>query len=179
MNFLVFLKLIIVQLKSYKFTIIVFLMVIPTFSYSRNRPSLYDWSAGLRIGFPTAFSLKHYHNQKISFEGIAAYNNPSAKANSIQLSLACQYNFPIKSTKNLNWFIGAGLSGYRWNWKNGYNGESHSTNVIGTFAQIGLDYRFKKAPINISLDWMPTYQFSGYESGLGITGGAVGLRYIF
>ena len=155
------------------------LFLFPFFAYCRNQPKLFDWSAGFRIGIPLSVSVKHYINPKISFEAIGAYNNASAKASWMQLALAGQYNFPFKDTRNFNWFIGMGLSAYRWNWKSGFNGEAYAKTVFGTFAQIGLDYKFKKAPINISIDYMPSYQLSGYDSGLTFVGGAIGLRYVF
>ena len=110
---------------------------------------------------------------------MAAYSNVSAKASWTQVALAAQYNIPFENIKNFNWYIGVGVAAYLWNWKDGFNGEGNSKTVFGTFAQLGLDYKFKKAPINISLDWMPVFQLSGYGSGLAIVGGAVGLRYVF
>ena len=155
------------------------LILLPLFTYSRNLPKLYDWAAGFRIGFPMSISIKHYIDPHISFEAIGAYYSVNSKASWTQLALAGQYNFPFKDTRNFNWFIGLGVSAYRWNWKSGFNGDAYPKTVFGTFAQVGLEYRFKKAPINISIDWMPFYQLSGFDSGLAIVGGAVGLRYVF
>jgi hypothetical protein len=179
MHILNFLIKVIVQFKSFKFTILLVFLLPSALSYSKNQQGLYDWSAGFRIGSLMAFSIRHYHNQKISFEGIAAYDKQNVKANLIQLSLACHLNHPVKNMKGQNWIIGGGISVSRWILKKGFRGGEYSKNVLGTFAQFGFDYKFQRSPINLSVDWMPGYQFSGIESGLELSGGAVGLRYIF
>ncbi|MCX6318354.1 MAG: hypothetical protein NTW29_13775 [Bacteroidetes bacterium] len=43
---------------------------------------------------------------------------------------------------------------------------------------LGLDYKLKTAPINISLDWQPSIEF---DENLGFVGswGGLGIRYTF
>ena len=149
------------------------------YSHSRHSTKLYDWSLGLRLGYPTAVSIKHYVKPNFSLEGITAFQRQNQKASWVQIALAAQYNMPINNSRNFNWFLGTGLSVYRWNWSQGFNGEANPKTVFGTFVQLGFDYKFKKVPINLSLDWMPYYQFTGYNNGLTITGGAASIRYVF
>jgi len=42
---------------------------------------------------------------------------------------------------------------------------------------VGLDYTFKKSPINVTIDWTPTFFINGYTSGLGTRFGGLGIRY--
>ncbi len=72
-----------------------------------------------------------------------------------------------------NWYFGAGAH-------IGFYGSSYGGGE-GTFVGIdgilGLEYNFSEAPINISLDWKPAFDF-GYNNFFA-DGGALSLRYIF
>ena len=50
--------------------------------------------------------------------------------------------------------------------------------MIGIDGIIGLDYKIKGAPINVCLDWQPSFNFIGYNYFEGGWGG-IGVRYAF
>jgi len=75
----------------------------------------------------------------------------------------------------LNWYVGPGASLGLYS----YKGDSGYLNVaLG--GQIGLEYDFNKkgAPILLSIDARPMWDFIGDNAGLG-WGTALGLRYTF
>ena len=49
---------------------------------------------------------------------------------------------------------------------------------VGIDGVLGLDYKFPGIPINVSLDWQPSYEFGNYAGFNGNWGG-VGLRLAF
>ncbi len=57
-------------------------------------------------------------------------------------------------------------------------GYFYTDGVRFTGGVIGLDYKFKDAPINVSLDWQPSFNFVGYNYFEGGWGG-LGIRYTF
>jgi outer membrane protein W len=75
----------------------------------------------------------------------------------------------------LNWYYGAGLSVYFWRFEDITNLSSSSS--LGLQGYVGLDYTFKKSPINVTLDWTPTFFINGFTSGLGTRFGGLGIRY--
>jgi hypothetical protein len=77
-----------------------------------------------------------------------------------------EFHGVLNSNGNLKWYIGPGLHGGYYN-----NGEDGVT--FGVDGVIGLDYKFCKAPINLSLDWQPRYEF--ITPGAEFQGGQGGL----
>jgi len=53
-----------------------------------------------------------------------------------------------------------------------------ATNNVGIDFILGLENNFKEIPFNISIDWKPAYNLTGY-SGFWADGGAISIRYIF
>lgn len=50
--------------------------------------------------------------------------------------------------------------------------------VVGIDGILGLEYSFHEAPINIGIDWKPTFNLIGNQDFRG-DGGALSIRYIF
>ncbi len=82
-------------------------------------------------------------------------------------------------TDGLYWYYGAGAAAYFWNFDNSFiTGEDQSNLSIGLQGYLGLDYQFAGAPVNISVDWVPTFFLSGYANGFGAGYGAFSVRYV-
>ena len=86
---------------------------------------------------------------------------------------------PFASTDQLSWYIGYGghLGVWSEEWKK--NNPSHNAGIaLGVDGILGLDYKIKNAPLNLSLDWQPSFNFVGasyFESGWA----GLGIRYTF
>ncbi len=78
----------------------------------------------------------------------------------------------------LKWYIGPGAHLAVWNttWKEKYPGNNPTG--LGIDGVLGLDYKFKGVPINISADWQPSFNFIGYNYFEGGWGG-LAIRYTF
>ena len=103
----------------------------------------------------------------LGFRGNKNYNN-------MFLSSVYQWNWNL--TSGLNWYVGPGaaLGFYRWNDDN----TSSSGLNLGIGGQIGLEFDFNKlgAPILLSIDARPMFDFIGYNNDFG-WGAALGIRY--
>jgi hypothetical protein len=78
----------------------------------------------------------------------------------------------INGTPGLRWYIGPGAHiGF-------YNTKYGDGSFAGIDGVLGLDYKFNGAPINISLDWQPSFEFGDGRGFVGSWGG-LGIRYTF
>ncbi|MEN9298290.1 MAG: hypothetical protein RLZZ429_603, partial [Bacteroidota bacterium] len=63
------------------------------------------------------------------------------------------------------------------NWRNRYPTRNDGL-AIGVDGVLGVDYKVKGAPLNLSFDWQPSFNFIGYNYFEGGWGG-IGIRYTF
>lgn len=78
------------------------------------------------------------------------------------------YDFAIAPLGPLNFYLGPQIN----------LGFASSIFVMGAGAQIGLEYCFPTIPLQISLDWKPTFYFVP-GTAFGWQGIALGIRYMF
>lgn len=122
-----------------------------------------DYKVGIGARFTNAqatvnnaISLRYFVNNHNAFEGLVSFDP-------FTIGLLYELFQPLGGSR-LNWFIGGG----------GYVSLNNNDNVLGATGIIGLDYSFKNAPINISLDWKPELNliedvnFEAAAVGLGI-----------
>lgn len=142
-------------------------------SFAGAQAQNYKTAIGARIGYPLTVSGKYFMNESIAIEG-----NVGLRAFSqyrwINLSAAGLKHKPLDVLDGLNWYYGAGVSIYFWRFE---TVSTFASSSFGLQGYLGLDYTFKKSPINVSLDWTPTFFIKGYTSGLGTRFGGLGIRY--
>ncbi|MBN1989352.1 MAG: hypothetical protein JW783_08155 [Bacteroidales bacterium] len=136
----------------------------------------YNTGIGLRGGFASGVTIKHFVSSKSAFEGIVA-----SRWRGIELTALYEVHGRAFNTERMKWFIGFGAHAGFWNGDNtskywGEQGVSYT--VIGVDGILGLEYSFVEIPFNISLDWKPAFNFYGH-SGFWADGGALSIRYIF
>lgn len=143
-------------------------------SLSNSLAQNYKTAVGARIGYPLTLSGKYFIDESIALEanlGLRAFSGYSWFA----LSAAGLKHKPLDVLDGLNWYYGAGLSVYFWRFDQITTLSSSSS--LGLQGYVGLDYTFKKSPINVTIDWTPTFFINGYTSGLGTRFGGLGIRY--
>jgi hypothetical protein len=71
-----------------------------------------------------------------------------------------EFNFySFNNVEGLAWFVGPGVHlGF---WKDQYQKDYNSKADFGIDGIIGLDYKFRGVPINVSLDWEPSITLVG------------------
>ncbi len=141
----------------------------------------YSSAIGLRLGYPAAVSYKFFMNETSAIELYASYRRRGVYSyhwTAFGLGGTFQVHNDLSSiAAGMQWFYGggAGLSFFSWSDDAYFKDEgSLGISIHGT---IGLDYKFAEAPVNISLDWKPTFALTGYRNGFGAGYGALAVRY--
>ncbi|GJM36092.1 MAG: hypothetical protein DHS20C18_50930 [Saprospiraceae bacterium] len=138
----------------------------------------YQTALGARLGYPLAISFKHFLNENSAIEAYVGTRWYSTYRWT-NISGAYLYHKPIAGLDGLQWYVGGGASAYFWGFKNTFPGaERYNNTTIGIQGYLGLDYKFDDVPINISLDWVPTYFFNGFGNGFGAGYGSLAVRYV-
>ena len=123
---------------------------------------------GLRAGFNQGLTFKHFVSGKSALELLLA-----TRWSGFEITGLYEIHNSAFDINRLNWYYGAGAHvGFY-----GTNYDGGEGTYVGVDGILGLEYNFREAPINISLDWKPAFDF-GYNHFFA-DGGAISLRYIF
>jgi hypothetical protein len=143
------------------------------FSFAGHSQSMgysYKTALGVKVWDGGGISLKHFTG-KNAVEGIAYF-----WSHGFRLTGLYEIHGDIEGANGLKWYIGPGAHVGFYN--NRYHYPSGSYTAIGIDGVLGLDYKFKGAPINLSLDWQPSFEFGDF-SGFNGSWGGLGIRYTF
>ncbi len=140
---------------------------------AQNLSSSYQTAVGLKI-YPGAVSVKHFVNGNNAIEGLGYFWQYG-----FRLTGLYEIHGDINGAPGLKWYVGPGahIGSYNDNWIRDYPYRDNSV-AIGIDGVLGLDYKIKGAPINVSFDWQPSFNLVGYSYFEGGWGG-LGIRYAF
>ncbi len=140
---------------------------------AQNLSSSYQTAVGLKI-YPGAVSVKHFVKGNNAIEGLGYFWQYG-----FRLTGLYEIHGDINGAPGLKWYVGPGahIGSYNDNWKRDYPYRDNSV-AIGIDGVLGLDYKIKGAPINVSFDWQPSFNLVGYSYFEGGWGG-LGIRYAF
>ena len=93
----------------------------------------------------------------------------------INVAAAIQKHNAISSVDNLSWYYGAGAGVYLYSFD---FVTTESSTGVGISGYLGLDYKFADIPLNLSVDWVPTFFVAGYGNGFGGGYGGLSARYV-
>jgi hypothetical protein len=127
----------------------------------------YTTALGVKVWDGGGISLKHFFTEKHAGELIAYF-----WSHGIRFTGLYEIHGDIEGAAGLKWYIGPGAHVGFYNTKYGDGG------FIGLDGVLGLDYKFSGAPINVSLDWQPSFEFGNSRGFVGTWGG-LGIRYTF
>ena len=151
-----------------------------SFVFAAQSQSEYKTAIGLRLGVPVSVSLKHFISEPGAVEIFAGFRNYGAVAGYhygwFNAGAMYEHHLPISSVEGLKWYFGAGASVYFWHYDDGFYNPG-STTSISILGNLGLDYKFANAPVNLSVDWVPAIFLNGYGSGFAGGYGALSARY--
>ena len=137
----------------------------------------YQTAVGLRLGYPTSVTLKHFLTEENAVEVYAGTRGWSTYR-WFHIAGAYQFHKEIPDIDNLQYYFGAGASVFFWSYDFDRTSD-FSTTSVGVQGYIGLDYKIKDIPLNLTLDWIPTiYLGSAFSSGFAGGFGTLGVRYI-
>jgi len=157
-----------------KLIISLFVMFVFTASQAQNRTtnsSSYGTALGVKVWDGGGISLKHFFAGNNAGEFIGYFWNQG-----FRLTGLYEIHGNFAEAPGLKWYVGPGAHlGF-------YDYYRKSDHIVGTYLGVdgvlGLDYKFKRAPINMSLDWQPSFEFGDYAGFVGNWGG-LGIRYTF
>ncbi len=132
----------------------------------------YKKAIGVKM-FPGALSYKTFTQQNKAIEAIGYVT-----LDGLSLAVLKEFYAPINDVDQLTWYYGFG--GHLGIWSEEFKrtnlGTSNSNIAVGFDGVIGLDYKIKNSPLNISLDWQPSFSIiQAYFSNAG----GIGIRYTF
>ncbi len=120
----------------------------------------YKTAIGIK-GVPFAVTWKNFSSKRNrAVEFLADFND------GFRLTGLYEWHGNLNGDGNVKWYIGLGAHG-------GYYKDNEEGTMVGLDAVGGLDYKFRRLPINLSLDWQPSYEF--VTPGTEFQGGRGGL----
>jgi hypothetical protein len=144
---------------------------------AQNLTSDYRTALGVKLwGNGGGISLKHFIGNNNALEGIGYFWRGGSRITGLY-----EFHYDIAGAPGLKWYVGPGIhvgfyNGYYFD--RYYNDGRNSGSYIGIDGVLGLDYKFKGAPINLSVDWQPSFEFGDNQGFIGSWGG-LGIRYTF
>ncbi len=155
--------------KVFVLSVVIALLTISTANAQRlNKSQTYSTALGVKF-YPGAVSLKHFVNGNNALEGLASFWNFGSRITGLY-----EIHGNITGAAGLKWYIGPGVHVSFYNTK--YGGAS----TVGVDGVLGLDYKFNGAPINMSIDWQPSFEFgNNYNNGFAGNWGGFAIRYTF
>lgn len=148
-------------------------ITIDTISTRTTYEKAYHSAIGVKM-YPSAVSYKQFLRSNKAIEALGYFSLDGFRATLLYETYA-----PIEGNENLSWYVGYGghLGIWSETWKK--NNPDHTAGIaVGVDGILGLDYKVKNAPLNISVDWQPSFNFVGssyFESGWA----GIGIRYTF
>jgi len=148
------------------------LMLISTQSNGQAMGRSYRTALGVKF-YPGAISLKHFIQSNRALEGLGSFWHDGFRFTGLY-----EIHGDINGAPGLKWYVGPGAHIGFWNndWKKRFPGREHGV-AIGVDGVLGLDYKINQAPLNLSVDWQPSFNIIGYSYFSSWGGFAV--RYTF
>ena len=148
-----------------------------------GNPGDYKTALGLRVNpWLAGFTVKHFIQGPHAIEGIVHhYFDNGDDASNVTFTGLYEYHWNVFGKSEWNMYAGGGAHiGF---WKNRYwdDGRRRNDNrvVAGLDGIFGVEYTFKKIPLNLSADLKPYFNFNGYNDFLGEQIGGFSVSYTF
>jgi hypothetical protein len=131
----------------------------------------YKKAIGVKM-YPSAISYKSFMTNNKAIELLGYFT-----LDGFRTTVMIEKYSAFANTEPLSWYIGYGghLGIWSEEWKK--NNPTHKAGIaLGVDGIIGIDYKVKNAPLNLSIDWQPSFNFVGsnyFESGWA----GLGIRY--
>lgn len=147
-------------------------MLLSQVSYSQD----FDSAVGLRFGYPLSVTYKTFISETAALEGYVGYRNYAGSVSFFNINAAYQIHQDIEDVDQLQWYYGGGGNIAFW------SGDFLDRNTsIGISGYAGLSYTFPDIPLNLSIDWVPTFFINGnagFANGFSAGYGSLAARYV-
>lgn len=159
-------------MKKYLFIALVIILGTLSKVNAQVEGNSYRTAVGVKI-YPGAISLKHFLNDNAAVEGLVSFWRFGFRFTALY-----EYHGEINGAPGLQWYIGPGahLGFFNNRWSRLYLDET-GTIDLGVDGVLGLDYKINGAPINLSIDWQPS--FTIITNPTFRSWGGLGIRFTF
>jgi hypothetical protein len=148
----------------------IFLLCCGVVSLGANAQSMgttYKTALGVKVWDGEGISLKHFTTPTNAFEFIGYFYRQGARITGLY-----EIHGPISGAPGLKWYVGPGAHiGF-------YDKKYGDKTYAGLDGVLGLDLKINRAPINLSIDWQPSFELGTGRGFVGSWGG-LGIRYAF
>jgi hypothetical protein len=128
---------------------------------------MYQTSVGLRMGYESGLTLKHFVGEKTALEGILSFG----WYRSMTVTGLYEVHNEAFDIEGLLWYYGGGAHAALGN-------RNVTSFVAGIDGILGLEYTFRDFPVDLSVDWKPAIDIVGnFWPFIGST--ALTVRYNF
>ncbi len=143
------------------------LIILSTAAFAQATGTTYQTAIGVKF-YPGAVSIKHFVTDQNAVEGLGYFFERG-----LRVAGLFEIHNDINGAQGLRWYAGPGA--HITSYKSKYGGGIG----VGIDGVLGLDYKVNNAPLNLSLDWQPSYEFGNGVANRGFTGnwGGIGIRY--
>lgn len=124
-----------------------------TLSFTVNAQQKYKTGLGLRGGYPSGITGKHFISNTSAIEGIVSFGGWGG----FGVTALYQLHNQIPDAPGFNWYYGAGahLATANVDKTNPWSGSDGGKLFLGVDGILGAEYVFAEAPISLSLDVLP------------------------
>lgn len=157
------------------------------FAVFANAATAQDYKTGIGIrlgGLTSGITVRGFTNSSSAIEGLASFGHHSF----ILTGLYEKFK-PVANAEGLFWLYGGGAHAGFFRYGSSYyiykdrgrhlyvKHEGENASVFGLDLILGLDYKFRNAPVNAGLDIKPFVDF--FDGAQGYFDGALSLRFVF
>lgn len=107
----------------------------------------YKSAIGGKLGYGLVASYKKFLSEKAGIDIFGGIHWGGSIMGGVNYSI----HKDIKSVEDLRWYYGAGANFFSW------AAGSYTWAEVGVSGNIGLEYTFKDIPLNLSVDYVPTF----------------------
>lgn len=123
----------------------------------------YKTAIGVKIWDGAGLSLKTFLSEKAALEFVGFFNR-----NGTRITGLYEIHGLLNTEGNLRWYLGFGAHASLYKLAKGG----------GLDGVAGLDFKFNNMPLNLALDWQPTFEFGvGTLNGFHGNWGGLAIRY--
>ena len=175
--------------KQFLLAAIVSMVTISTVTAQKSKSfnsSSYKTAIGVKL-FPDlggyggvgAITFKHFVQENRAIEALGYISNRGGRLTGLY-----EFHFDIPGATGFKWYVGPGAHVSFYNDKDQrdrfLNNNSNSYATVGIDGVIGLDYKFSNIPLNLSVDWQPSFEFGNERyNGFGSNFVGAAARYTF